>query len=275
MLTPAETRYSATKREALAAKESLVRFQPFIEGESILLVMDHSALTWAKTYENANRRLAAWGLVFAAFPEMVIIHRPGRTHSNVNPLSHLPRIPTFVSPARDDLPEQSLSTDHEELQRAWNEFIRNRELVSEGKLVILQRNKKGKERDLPQSPSALVSEALTAETKSIAKPRTETHLHVFAKEDMIKRFIKGYTADKDFSKLVLRTHAEEFNERKYHAYRVAENGLLYFKDADSHLRLCVPNAERYAIIQAVHDEAHEGAPPPPPNQGTLLLAKDE
>ena len=54
VLAPAETRYSATEREALAAKESLVRFQPFIEGERVLLVTDHSALTWAKTYENVN-----------------------------------------------------------------------------------------------------------------------------------------------------------------------------------------------------------------------------
>jgi hypothetical protein len=54
VLAPAETQYSATEQEALAAKESLVRFQPFIEGERILLVTDHSALTWAKTYENAN-----------------------------------------------------------------------------------------------------------------------------------------------------------------------------------------------------------------------------
>ena len=107
VLAPAETRYSAMEREALAAKESLVHFQPFIEGERILLVTDHSALTWAKTYENTNRRFAAWGLVFAAFPEMVIIHRPGWIHSNVDPLSHLPRIPNFVSPARDDLPDLS------------------------------------------------------------------------------------------------------------------------------------------------------------------------
>src|SRR6266852_3016044 len=63
VLAPVETRYSATEREALAAKESLVRFQPFIEGEKVILVTDHSALTWAKTYENANRSLAAWGLV--------------------------------------------------------------------------------------------------------------------------------------------------------------------------------------------------------------------
>ncbi len=49
-----ETRYSATEREALAAKEGLVRFQPFIEGEDIMLITDHATLQWVKTYENSN-----------------------------------------------------------------------------------------------------------------------------------------------------------------------------------------------------------------------------
>jgi hypothetical protein len=62
VLAPAKTHYSAMEHEALAAKESLIRFQPFIEGERVLLVTDHATLTWAKTYENANRRLAAWDL---------------------------------------------------------------------------------------------------------------------------------------------------------------------------------------------------------------------
>jgi len=124
VLHTAETRYSAMEREALAAKEALVRFQPLIEGERVLLVTDHLALTWAKTYENANRRLAAWGLVFAAFPKMLIIHRPGRAHSNVDPLSRLPRVPGFVSPAREDLLSPMLSTEHEELQSLWHHFIK-------------------------------------------------------------------------------------------------------------------------------------------------------
>lgn len=46
---------STTEREVLAAKEGLVRFQLFIEGEKIILITDHSALQWAWTYENSNR----------------------------------------------------------------------------------------------------------------------------------------------------------------------------------------------------------------------------
>jgi hypothetical protein len=89
-LKSAERNYSATEREALGAKEALVRFQPFIEGEQVILVTDHAALQWARVYENANRRLAAWGAVFAAYPGLKIIHRPGQVHSNVDPLSRLP-----------------------------------------------------------------------------------------------------------------------------------------------------------------------------------------
>ena len=143
-----------------------------------------------KTYENANRRLAAWGLVFAAFPEMVIIHRPGQIHSNVDPLSRLPRIPNFVSPARDNLPDLSLSTEHDELQKVWNEFIRNRELITEGKLVDVKRSRKD------NAPS-------------------ETHLHVYVNEGLIKRFVEGYAADKEFSKALERTRTENFDKRKY------------------------------------------------------------
>lgn len=76
-LKPAERNYSATKHEALGAKEALVKFQPFIEGEQIILITDHAVLQWARVYENANRRLAAWGAVFAAYPGLKIVHRAG------------------------------------------------------------------------------------------------------------------------------------------------------------------------------------------------------
>ena len=46
----AERNYSTTEKEALALKEALVKFQPVLEGEHIMAVTDHSALTWSKTY---------------------------------------------------------------------------------------------------------------------------------------------------------------------------------------------------------------------------------
>ena len=101
-----ETRYSTTEREALVAKEGLIKFQPFIEGEKVLLVTDHSVLQWARTYENSNRRLAAWGSVFSTYaPNLNIIHRVGCVHSNIDPLSRLPCMPpAHTSPKTEDEP---------------------------------------------------------------------------------------------------------------------------------------------------------------------------
>ena len=40
-----------------------------------------------------------WGTVFAAYPDLQIVHRAGRVHSNVDPTSQLRRrIPYYVSP---------------------------------------------------------------------------------------------------------------------------------------------------------------------------------
>jgi hypothetical protein len=128
VLAPAETQYSATERKALAAKESLVKFQPFIEGKQILLVTDHAALTWAKTYENANRRLALWGLVFTVYPRLKIVYRPGHVHSNIDPLSQLPQLPAYATPARDNPPDKSLDNEHGTMERTWSQFLRSQEI---------------------------------------------------------------------------------------------------------------------------------------------------
>lgn len=109
----AEERYSTTEREALAAKEALVRFQPFIEGEEILLITDHAALVWSKTYEENNRRLASWGTVFSAYkPGLHIVHRPGRVHSNVDPLSRIfAGVPDYIAPVDEDSAPLKLARD--------------------------------------------------------------------------------------------------------------------------------------------------------------------
>jgi len=86
-----------------------------------------------------------------------------------------------------------------------------------------------------------------------------TRLHVYADEETIRRFTAAYAADKDFKALVNRSRNEGFDEKKYRAYRLGSNGLLYFEDADSRIRLCVPEEERKKLLGEVHDEPHESA----------------
>ena len=56
------------EHEALGVKEALVHFQLFIKGEKNIVITDHTALQWARTYENANCHPTAWGAVFGAYP---------------------------------------------------------------------------------------------------------------------------------------------------------------------------------------------------------------
>lgn len=88
-LNSAEQNYSPTEHEALALKDGLVKFQPYIEGEKVIAITDHAALIWTKTFQNVNCRLLSWGTIFAAYPDLHIIHRAGKVHSNVDPISYL------------------------------------------------------------------------------------------------------------------------------------------------------------------------------------------
>ena len=74
VLQAAERNYLPTEREALALREGLIKFQPYLEDEKILAITDHATLTWSKTFQNVNQRLLTWGLVFSAFPNMKIVH---------------------------------------------------------------------------------------------------------------------------------------------------------------------------------------------------------
>ena len=79
--------YSWIAHPFLVLKESLIKFQPFLEGEKILAIMDHAALMWSKTFQNVNWCLLTWGTVFSAYPHLWIVHHAGHVHSNIDPIS--------------------------------------------------------------------------------------------------------------------------------------------------------------------------------------------
>ena len=84
-----ERNYSVTEKEALAVRDALVKFTHILEGKRNTIITDHSALTWATMFADkikAKPRLSKWNLVFSAFDHKWV-HRAGRVHSNVDPLS--------------------------------------------------------------------------------------------------------------------------------------------------------------------------------------------
>lgn len=62
--------------------------------------------------------------------------------------------------------------------------------------------------------------------------------------------------DKEFAPMITHTTKEQQDPKKHHAYRLSNNGLLYFEDADHKAQLCMPACERLDLLKEVHDSAH-------------------
>ena len=274
-----ETRYSTTEREALAAKEGLVKFQPYIEGEKILLVTDHSALQWARTYENSNRRLAAWGAVFSAYaPGLEIIHRAGRVHSNVDPLSRLPRAaPDHTSPEADSGP--SIITDSsliEEQERTLNRSFTKQTFVAwsikdcvDGLKSTWINETSGEDADLNVEESEdASSQALQDNDKLDTLPVSKEYweasnpapnLHVEMDAEFIESWVKDYEYDQSFSSIWGDKKRELENWKQDGRFLKDQRGLLFFLNEDYQPRLCVPKARRNFILREAHENPLESA----------------
>lgn len=260
VLKAAERNYSATEREALALKESLVKFQAHIEGERLIAITDHAALTWSNTFQNVNRRLMSWGAVFSAYPNMEIVHRAGRVHSNVDPISRLKRrTPLQDGPVLDDNTELKLSEDSaiggiEDLPNllTFEERIRN-----------LVKNTP------PKSKSAAASDPLLDEaTIGFANPEVEVTVNlsrsmatiVAIADEEVDRFLEGYREDPIFSKILEDLQTEkDWTRPKHTEFYLDERGLLFYVDWAGHSRLCVPKSKRAEVLKEFHEKIQLGA----------------
>ena len=118
--------------------------------------------------------------------------------------------------------------------------------------------KTGKTEKIQEEGSITNSEDHSPEMKEV-KERLTTHLHVHLSDEQISKFVGGYKRDEDFRQLITCTLEEPQDERKFCAYRISDNGLLYFEDADHNLRLCMPFTEQINLIKEVHNSAHKSA----------------
>nr|GAT46648.1 TY3B-TY3B protein [Mycena chlorophos] len=259
VLKSPERNYSPTEREALALKEALIKFQPFLEGESIAAITDHAALTWSRTFQNVNRRLLTWGTVFSAYPGLKIVHRAGRVHSNVDPISRLRRrVPIHDSPATDTTPAIELSTDdplknmYEELGPRFEEKL----LKLASAQVHLQEDP-----EVPDTLTAYPSE-LGDSSPPVSHYCTSRGYSVLVgiSDDELQSWVSAYQEDPHFSRVLADWKIEaNWSNPRWPQYHLAESGLLYFQDFEGNNRLCVPEKQRTPLIAETHDTPTEAA----------------
>src|SRR5260370_13104365 len=250
------------EHKGLGVKEALIKFQPFIEGERSIVSMDHAGLVGARMYENANRRLVVWGTVFRAFPGLDIIHRAGKVHSNVDPLSRLPRIPLHQSPAVDEMKPISDAISEQPI-KAWESVIKEPALratfmattwgdVLEASpedllawaITRRQARESGSERKEAEKELAEWKEGQKEErragqkrsekgrsdqSKAEAKPG---QLGVSIARATVLRYVKGYLQDPTFEEHWRASISTADKLLATHQYYKDEDGLLFFTDTD-------------------------------------------
>ncbi|GAQ92084.1 putative retrotransposon protein [Klebsormidium nitens] len=103
----AEANYSTTDGELLAIVWAVtVRFRSYLYGGPTFLVrVDHSPLVWLHQQTNLTGRLARWHIRLMEF-NFRVEYRPGRVHSNVDPLSRNPvaQLPWEEASDLEDMP---------------------------------------------------------------------------------------------------------------------------------------------------------------------------
>jgi hypothetical protein len=285
ILKTAECNYSPTEREALALKEGLIKFQPFLEGESVVAITDHAALTWSRTYQNVNRRLLSWGTIMSAYPELKIVHRAGRVHSNVDPISRLRRrVPVQEGPPKDSSaaltlnptdqswkhrkPGESLSNSHEHaikfddpLKCMYDELG---ERFEEKLLQVVANYVSYMEEENLDSPVELEDiEVCLPEGSQITCKHLSSRsytLLIGIEPEEVEKWKESYLRDSHFSQ-VLKSKEEESDtlNPRHPQYNVSDEGLLYFEDWNGNNRLCVPHNLRNDLMGEMHNVLTEAS----------------
>nr|GAT59874.1 TY3B-TY3B protein [Mycena chlorophos] len=240
VLKSPERNYSPTEREALALKEALIKFQPFLEGENVAGITDHAALTWSRTFQNVNCRLLTWGTVFSAYPGLRIVHRAGRVHSNVDPISRLRRrVPFQDSPTSDPTPAIDLTEDPLKDMYGREESDTIDTAVSK-----------------PLGPT-LDADSITAHEYHTSR---SYNVLVGISDDERKAWTDGYQEDPHFSEVLHEWKTEsDWSNPRWPQYHLSDSGLIYFEDWEGNNRLCVPAPLRNSLMAEIHDTLTEAA----------------
>ena len=107
-LNEAQRNYTTMKKELLAVVYALDKFRAYLVGSDIIVFMDHSALKYLLTKQNAKARLIRWVLLLQEFNVQI---RDKKGVENVV-ADHLSRLTiahnTHNPPINDEFPEESL-----------------------------------------------------------------------------------------------------------------------------------------------------------------------
>ena len=114
----AEKAYPATKLECLAIVWAVAKFRPYLMSMSFEVYTDHYVLQWLKTMRTESALLHRWSAALEEY-DFIVKHRPGKSQTHVDGLSHLPVDPP---PPEDAILQIRLLEDEDEARKIAREL---------------------------------------------------------------------------------------------------------------------------------------------------------
>jgi len=125
-----EQKYTSTELECLGMVWNLNKLAHYVDGAKLTLVTDHSALKWIwDVKSDVNARLFKWSLQLSVLKDNVtIVHRPGLSLRNVDPLSRNP-MDEMTSSKPTNFASYHVTLVHlakEWLDKLWNGYMNSK-----------------------------------------------------------------------------------------------------------------------------------------------------
>ena len=95
-----EQNYSVTRKELLAAIESMEHYKCYLYGRKFILRTDHAATQWLINFKEPTGQLAGWLQRMSMF-EFTIQHRPEKRHANADGLTRIQHEDTILAVSED------------------------------------------------------------------------------------------------------------------------------------------------------------------------------
>lgn len=199
--------------------------------------------------------------MFPAYPDLHIVHRAGRVHSNVDPISRLQRrLPRQDGPATDRTRALELSNWDDPLKNMFDELGQQFE---ERLLNVATRYSNSEIRPENCCTNLGGFELEIDETSTVRLPYSSAQNYsvlIGISADELKEWTEGYRSDSHFSKVLKEWKQEtEWVNPSFPQYHYSDSGLIYFEDWQGNNRLCVPEDLRIRIMEEVHNTITEAA----------------
>ena len=189
---------------------------------------------------------------------MKIVHRAGRVHSNVNPVSRLRRQqPIQEGPANVESVSLELKPMEDPLKNMFEELGPQ----FEKKLLTVASNFMASELQTEEVTFLPVNlQVGDSERIEISQAASCSYTTLVGMEpEEISRWRTAYGEDPHFDSVLKAIRTDESNSVPYPQYHYSDSGLLYFEDSTGNTRMCVPKGLRNEIMSEGHNVISESA----------------